>query len=160
MNLFIASMIQRSGRSWWEARYSDGRVLAEWQTGSTILDKTLFPLLVNSRSSRWEEVPKEHMVGLRLLCPNGMAGELEAPEGHKFFQLKTGGMAVSVGGPGKSQHFIDAHIIGVVKDTDGNCVCRAWDYQQRKLLEFTDNIFNMRYRNIGKLSLEVQGLRV
>ncbi len=97
------------------------------------------------------------MVGLRLLCPNGMAGELEAPEGHKFFQLKAGGTMVGAGG---SRHYIDAHIIGVVRDVTGECVCRAWDYKNKQLIEFEDNIYNMQYLNIGRLSLEVQGLKV
>lgn len=95
------------------------------------------------------------MVGLRLLCPNGMAGELEAPEGHRFFQLKAGGTMV---GPGGSQHYIDAHIIGVVEDADGNCLCRAWDYAQQRLIEFRDNVLAMQYLHIGRLSLDVQGI--
>lgn len=149
----IAAMIRASGRSWWQAHYSDGRVLSEWDT---LQGKELRPA-GNGASSRWEEVPKDKMVGLRLLCPNGMAGELEAPEGHKFFQLKSGGIQVGVPG---SQHYIQAHIIGVVTDDKGNCRCRAWDYRLGRLLDFQDNIFNMRYCHIGKLSLDVQQLRV
>ncbi|GAJ17834.1 unnamed protein product, partial [marine sediment metagenome] len=113
------------------------------------------------KSSRWEEVPKKGMIGLRLLCPNGMAGELEAPEGHRFFQLKIGGVGVGVGAGGGGVHrFCDAHIIGVVMDIKGNCFCRAWETKEKKLIEFRDNIHNMKYRNIGSLSLEVQGLKV
>lgn len=154
MNSFIAAMIKRSGRSWWQARYSNGKVLSEWDTA---LGK-LLPIWTNSKASRWEEVPKKNMVGLRLLCPNGMAGELEAPEGHRFFQLKAGGMMVQMGGG--SQRYVDAHIIGVVEDVEGNCLCRAWDYRQKQLIEFRDNIHNMKYRNIGSLNLEVQQLKV
>jgi hypothetical protein len=94
------------------------------------------------------------MVGLRLLCPNGMAGELEAPEGHRFFQLKAGGVISG------EHRYIDAHIIGVVEDTAGNCLCRAWNYRTKQLIEFRDNIFAMKFLQIGRLSLEVQGLRI
>ena len=153
MDAKTAAMIRASGRSWWQARYSDGRVLSEWET---LQGEPLLPAGLGA-SSRWEEVPKDKMVGLRLLCPNGMAGELEAPEGHKFFQLKSGVVQI---GPGKSQHYIDAHIIGVVSDDKGNCCCRAWDYHLGRLLDFEDNIFNMRYLHIGRLSLDVQQLKV
>ena len=159
MNPLIADMIRCSGRSWWQARYSDGRVLSEWDT---ITDKVRLPT-GNGRSSRWEEAPKEGMVGLRLLCPNGMAGELEAPEGFRFFQLKAGGMDVGIGftgGVAGIRRFCDAHIIGVVENDEGNCLCRAWEVQERRLIEFRDNIYNMKYRNIGRLSLDVQQLRV
>jgi hypothetical protein len=200
--------------------------------------KLLLPVL-SSRTSRWEEIPKKGMVGLRLLCPNGMVGELEAPEGHKFFQLKVGsvGVKVSMGNNGRNPLIREqeAHIIGVVKDDEGNCLCRAWEtvvevdergistetippgsrilidsnknwghnvllgkkihvfgqtaviwgcdgsklsimgkwkdgvpnnreYQitsmHKRLIEFEDNVQNMKYYNIGKLSLDVQGLKI
>lgn len=157
MNPLIAAMIRCSGRSWWQARYSSGKILNEWDTLTTNL---LLPS-GSGKSSRWEDVPKDGMVGLRLLCPNGMAGELEAPEGHKFFQLKAGGFDVGFGAGGmRTRRYCDAHIIGVVIDSNGNCFCRAWEVQEKRLIEFYDNIFNMKYRNIGMLSTEVQGLKV
>lgn len=159
MNPVIAAMIRRSGRSWWQARYSSGKILNEWDT---LTDKVRLPTGAG-RSSRWEEAPKEGMVGLRLLCPNGVAGELEAPEGHRFFQLKAGGMDVGMGftgGVAGVKRFCDAHIIGVVEDGEGNCLCRAWETKERRLIEFRDNIHNMKYRNIGRLNLDVQQLKV
>lgn len=246
MNPIISTMIRYSGRSWWQARFSDGRTIAEWDT---LTSKRLFPIGKGS-SSRWEETPKKGMIGLRLLCPNGMAGELEAPEGCRFFQLKVGGQMVKLSpstpkgftpNVKNNRHFQDAHIIGVVKNIEGGCLCRAWetvvevvergkttetipigknflvdtnkswtknqhlgktihvfgvsaiiwgnsdntikimgkwpetipgspsaipnrtDYMitamQKRLIEFEDNIHNMRYRNIGPLSLEVQGVK-
>lgn len=149
MDSFL-SMIPYSGRSWWQARYSDGKILAEWDT---LLGEPLFPTSIG-KSSRWEEVPKKGMIGLRILCPNGMCGELEAPEGHRFFQLKVGYLKV---GKGQST---GKHLIGVVINSKGDCFCRAWDYLTKQLVQFTDNIFDMKYENIGKLSLEVQGLKV
>lgn len=150
MNKLEALSIRRSGRSWWEARYSDRQTVAEWDT---LVGTLLLPLNAG-KSSRWEDIPKDRMVGLRLLCPNGMAGELEAPEGHRFLQLKYGGFMVGSG------QFCEAHIIGVVRNIAGDCLCRAWEYRERRLIEFEDNIFHMKYRQIGQLSLAVQGLRV
>ena len=151
----IVAMIRASGRSWWQARYSDGKVLSEWDT---LTDRKLVPLGLGA-SSRWEEVPKDKMLGLRLLCPNGMAGELEAPEGHRFFQLKSGGTTVGTSVRGY-QHYVEAHIIGVVTDDKGNCLCRAWDCHRQRLLEFRDNVFSMKFLNIGKLNLDVQQVKV
>ncbi len=159
MNPVIAAMIRASGRSWWQARYSTGKVLSEWDT---LTNKFHLPFKSNG-SSRWEDIPKANMVGLRLLCPNGMAGELEAPEGHKFFQLKVGGIAVSMGFVGDVKgvsRYCDAHIIGVVLNENGDCFCRAWEMKERRLIEFRDNIFDFKYRKIGKLSLDVQQLKV
>ena len=158
MNKMIASMIRRSGRSWWQCRYRDGRVLSEWDTATTRL---LLPFRANGRTTRWEEVPKKGMVGLRLLCPNGICGELEAPEGHRFFQLKVGRFDVALMGNNgkKPRRTCEAHIIGVVKDISGDCVCRAWETSENRLIEFTDNIYDMKYRNIGRLSLEVQQIK-
>lgn len=155
MNPLIIIMIRRSGRSWWQARYSDGRVLNEWDT---LLNEKPLPVGIGA-SSRWEEVPKDHMIGLRLLCPNGRAGELMTPHEHKFFQLKAGGLDVGMGGA-RGGHYQDAHIIGVVKDQDGTCLCKAWEFRLKRLITFEDNIYHMKYLNIGRLSFEVQQLRV
>lgn len=151
MNPFIRYMILHSGRSWWQARYSNVTVLSEWDT---LTGRLLLPRAEDGGTSRWEDISKENMVGLRLLCPNGMVGELEAPEGHKFFQLKTGHFDVGIG---KS---CDAHIIGVVTNSEGDCLCRAWETKGARLIEFQDNVFHFRFKNIGLLSLDVQGLRL
>jgi hypothetical protein len=196
MNPIIALAIRASGRAWWQARYSDGEVLNEWDT---IPGRPLLPIPGPS-ISRWEEVPKKGMVGLRLLCPNGMAGELEAPEGYRFFQFKVTYFDLILFGGG-SRRTQTAHVIGVVKNADGNCFCRAWEIipqsklelsqlqtqlavykvgnQENKqkeierlkgliatkrllwhLTQFEDNIYSMKYENLGKLNLDVQGLKV
>ena len=156
MNPIIAIMIRASDRSWWQCRYSSGKILAEWHTLTT---KLLLPS-GNGKSSRWEDIPKDGMVGLRLLCPNGMAGEMEAPEGHKFFQLKVGGIDVALGAAVKTRRYCDAHIIGVVMGSNGDCLCRAWETKEKRLIEFKDNIQNMKYRNIGALNLDIQSIKV
>lgn len=159
MNPVIGALIRASGRSWWQCRYSSGKVLSEWDT---LVGKVLLPS-GNGKSSRWEDIPKHGMIGLRLLCPNGMAGELEAPEGHKFFQLKAGGVVVAIGSSGHvkpASHYCDAQIIGVVLNSEGGCFCRAWEMKEKRLIEFRDNVYGMKYRNIGPLSVEVQQLRI
>ncbi len=147
----IFAMIRDSGRSWWQARYKDDRILSEWDT---LTEGILLPIGPD-KSSRWEDISKDNMIGLRLLCPNGKAGELEAPVGHKFFQLKAGRVFIGA----STGRICDAHIIGVVKDDSGSCFCRAWETREARLIEFYDNILNMRYRHIGQLALNIQGIR-
>lgn len=139
MNQAIVMMIRASGRSWWQACYSDGKVLSEWDTFQGPEAKLKLPLgtvgFNFGNSSRWEEVSKNGMVALRLLCPNGMAGELEAPEGHRFFQIKHGGIDVPMSGGhailSGLRRYTDAHIIGVIRNDEGDCVCRSWEFYAR-----------------------------
>ena len=207
-NPFINTMIRMSGRPWWQARFSDGRILAEWQTLNVPHLKLPLPYDSAGGSSRWEEVDKKGMVGLRLLCPNGMAAELEAGQGCQFFQLKHGRIDIGFGPGAPSRRYTDAYVIGIIRDGNtGECYCRAWEViqdslnrkgeielaigrlrtimaipvndtpanrrQERRLLfklaamkeqwhliGFFDNIFNMKYKDIGPLKLEVQGMRI
>lgn len=159
MNKFIELMIRRSGRSWWQVRYIDGKVLSEWET----LQSGMKLPIGAGNSSRWEEINKFGIVGIRLLCPNGIAAELEGSLGTQFIQLKAGGIDVAFGFTGKVKgvnRFCDAHIIGAILDAEGNCFCRAWETKEKKLIQFEDNIHNMKYRNIGALNLDVQGVKV
>jgi hypothetical protein len=153
-NPIIAAFIKSSGRSWWQARYSSGKAVSEWDT---LIGQKLLPIGLG-RSSRWEEVEKKGMVGLRLLCPNGMAGELEAPEDYKFFQLKVGYFDIQMNKGGSSRS-VKAHLIGVVENAEGDCQCKAWE-NPGNLISFKDNIYNMKYQNIGLISLTVQELKV
>lgn len=158
MNPLIAAMIKRSGRSWWQVRYMDGKVLSEWDT---LQGERRLPFGLG-RSSRWEEVRKYGMVAIRLLCPDGVAGEIEGIQGTQFFQLKAGGITVGIGaGNTGVTRFCDAHIIGAVENDNGGCWCRVWENKEKRLLAgFHDNIHDMKYRNIGKLNLDVQGIKV
>ncbi len=149
MDFITKNLILLSGRSWWQAHYSDGRILAEWETTQGKYDKQ-----GNSSSSRWEDIPKDNMIALELLCPNGEAGGLKASEGHKFFQLKSA--KISVG----SNSECVSHIIGVVINDKGDCLCRAWESREKRLIEFSDNVLNFQYYHIGLLSFDVQGLRI
>lgn len=133
-----------SNRSWWQVRYASGKVVSEWQTLQLV--KSFLPIGSN-KSSRWEEILKFGIRGLYLLCPNGMVGALEADGEYQFFQLKVGGVGIGLG------QYCDAHIIGKVDDDNGNCVLWAWEYREQQLKRFEDNVTNLRYCNIGALSL-------
>ncbi len=156
MNKLIESMIKRSGRSWWQVRYIDGKVLSEWET---LQSSVRLPISAGN-SSRWEEIDKFGIVGIRLLCPSGIAAELEGKLGTQFIQLKTGGIDVAFGSDIKGvRRYCDAHIIGAILDANGNCFCRAWETKEKRLIQFDDNIHDMKYRNIGVLNLGVQSIR-
>lgn len=119
-----------TGRSYWQARYSDGRVISEWERDWTALDK-------------------RGMVDVRLVCPNGqIAGFGNTVEaGDRLFQLK---VAMVTAGFGRGTL---AHLIGLMNGTDGQCVCFAWDYQQGRLIgPFQDNANQMLYHQIGAIS--------
>src|SRR5262245_33944097 len=149
--MMTLQMVRYSRRSWWEALYRDGTIISEWQT----LTHTLLTPFGKGATSRWEDVERRGLVSLRLLCPNGQAGELWAPDGGQFFQLKVGAWSA-----GEPYSFCDAHIIGVVTDAAGHCLCRAWEVYAQQLIEFTDDVRHFAYRQIGPLALEVLGLRL
>lgn len=154
-------MIKLSGRSWWEAQYLSGKVVAEWDT----LQGEIFNPLGNQATSRWEEIPKAGLVAIRLLCPNGQAGELRTTGSYSIFQLKSGRVSVTVspqnfsGNRSQNLHCL-YHIIGAIVDTNGKCMCYAWDYEAKTLLKFEDNVTNMAFDNIGQLNLgEAVGIK-
>lgn len=145
MNPLIAKQILKSGRSWWQARYYGGKVLSEWETSRS---KVLAPSLEAALSSRWEDIPKDNLIAVRLLCPNGMAAEIEAQHpGAQFFQLKVG--TAGVGG----DRSIVAHVIGIVKNSNGDCHCRAWNYRYSRIDTFDANVNLIKYEGIGRLHL-------
>lgn len=137
-----------SGQSWWQVRYASGKIINEWKTKQ--FTSFFFPTKAQSGTTRWEEIPKTGIRGLYLLCPNGHVGALESDGDYQFFQLKSGSISVGNGSQGRS---IRAHIIGKVDDENGSCVCWAWDYQDKALVRFTDNVTNLAYNGIGPLSL-------
>lgn len=153
-----AMMILASGRSWWEAQYASGKTVAEWDT----LQGSIFTPMGNPATSRWEEIEKHSLAALRLLCPNGKAGELRSTGSYCLFQLKSGSIAVPAGPIGIAGRLGDLiapeqhcryHVIGAVTDTNGSCDCYAWDYQGKRLLKFQDNVQHMAFNGIGPLNL-------
>lgn len=150
--LDVASLVRASERSWWEARYSNGRVVGEWDVES---GGGLVPHLVER--TRWDELERDGLIGVRLLCPDGSIAELASNEDHRLFQFKVGGVA-AVGG--RHVQWCSAHVIGAVVDVSGRCVCRAWETVERRVVAFEDNVFAMRYASVGALALEHLGVQV
>jgi hypothetical protein len=130
--------VKTTGRSWWSAQYTDGRVVHEWQTLASL----------DPSSSRWEETKREGLRVLILVTPDRKAYRLTSAEDHKLFQLKLGVFTVGLGTT------TDAHLIGVVVNTFGDCVCFAWEPQEKRTVKVEDNVLNMQYRKIGPLGLE------
>jgi hypothetical protein len=126
-----------TGRSWWVVRYRDGRTINEWD------------------GPDWSLLPRSSMAAVRLYCPNGQVAELgnSVDASDRLFQLKVGVMA---SGAGKRT---EAHIIGIVNGTNGECQCAAWQYGDGRLVTFMDNVFTMQYQNIGQLSADVLGIK-
>lgn len=148
-------MIRASGRPWWQVRYRDGRVRSEWES---VAGHVLLPLADVGPTSRWEDLDRAGLIGVRLLCPNGVAAELEASGDRRIFQLKVGGVTAGLGGP--PRRWCEAVVIGAVLGPDGGCVCRAWEMREQRLVDFRDNVFDIRYRGIGPLSLDNLGIAV
>lgn len=125
-----------TGRSLWSLRYTDGRVITEGEVD-------------------WSLAPQKGRQSLRLYCPNGQVAELGNTQDAtgRIFQLKAGTMSA---GAGRQQ---DAHIIGIITGTDGQCRCAAWEYATGRFVAFEDNIFDMQYQQIGQLSGDVLGIR-
>lgn len=192
-------MIAASGLSWWEARYSDGREVAEWDSIGG--GNALLPTREGAAHSRWEEIDHTGLRSLRLICPDGRAGAITVKRDNALWQLKLGEVAL-FGGTGRRRV---AHLIGgLTCDHLTNCphgggetVCWAWEdaeyepvmvrtgnqasdgtwdlvpkmdaagnvlmrrlHKPRLVGPFTDNVLNLKYRGIGPLSLDVQGLKL
>jgi hypothetical protein len=128
-----------ANRSYWRLRYTDGRVVNEWDC-----DWSLAPL--NGRQS------------IRLHCPNGQVAELGNDSGDcsdRVFQLKD---AVVTGGAGRRTL---AHVIGLVDDLNGGCRYAAWLYGEGRLVTGRSNVHDFSYEGtpVGPLAFEHLGLR-
>lgn len=155
----LGAWVRASGRSWWQAGYLDGKVRNEFETADNPM-QVLARLGRGGSTSKWEELPKVGLRALRLLTPIGKIGHLETDRDHALFQLKLGGISVSVGGSGGSR-WCDAHLIGKLINADGDCELMAYEYGQRPYLRgpLRDNVFDLRYGKIGPLALDVLGIR-
>lgn len=124
-----------AGRSYWRLRYVDGTVVNEWDVD-------------------WSLAPKQGRQSLRLYCPNGQTVELgnNKDATGRLFQLKVGIM--QMGG----RNFTAAHLIGIVEGYNGECRYAAWDYTLGRITHGRDNVNDMYYQNIGRLSFDVLGL--
>jgi hypothetical protein len=227
----LALAVRLSGRPWWQARYTDGRVVSEWETVPGVSRLGARPREAIWGRSGWEDLKKAGMIGLRLLTPEGAALELEARAQNgtlldgRFIQIRQTALdlAIMPGGGKKKNRRLVFNLIGVVGD-DGAVMCRSYetethayvddlgafpsvcvtcrlprescggrdvttttrevldewvpdktrpeavmrsrrtevDYHglRRPIVAWTDNVYAMRYRNLGALNLEAQGVRL
>lgn len=90
------------------------------------------------------------------MCPSGevavLGNTVDAQD--RLFQFKTATMRAGVG------RMTDAHVIGIVTGPDGACKCAAWEPLEQRVRSFTDNVFQMRYREVGRLALNVVGVKI
>src|SRR5262249_24956382 len=120
----------------WKLRYTDGRVVNEWEVD-------------------WSEVPAKGRQAIRLYCPNGQVAELGNTQDAtgRTFQLKRAALMIGVG------RGVTHHLVGIIHDSDGNCTWAAWDYGRQQLLTFNDNVHAMKFDQIGRLEPDVLGIR-
>lgn len=137
-----------AGRSWWAVRYGDGRIIHEW-------DKDLGS---PNGHADWPRLPYRGRQSVRLYCPDGkfaQLGDTRDATG-KLFQFKGGVMTI---GLGRGTLY---HLIGMVHGLNGECVCWSWEIQPdgTGVLRgpFEDNVYRMRYHNVGAVNADVMGL--
>lgn len=121
------------------------------------------PLIVaTGQHSRWESLDKRGLRQLKLVCPNGQVGELTATTDRRFFQIKIGYIKVTSPGtdaPLTTEPQCEAHVIGVVTDIlSGASDCWAWEVQEKRLIRFADNAYNLTYRGVGSQPLVTRQL--
>ena len=109
-------------RSWWVARYRDGKEVAEYS------------------GIDWAELPKTGLVQLRLHCPDGMVGVVgnSVDASDRLFQFKIAQAQAGIGGGGAGRMTL-AQVIGIVNDTAGNCTLWAWEWPGRMVGPLADS---------------------
>jgi hypothetical protein len=125
-----ATWVRTTGRSWWQAVYVDGKVLSEWDT--------VDPKTYDPKSTRWEETNRKGLRMLILITPQGKAFRLTSEEDNKFFQLKVGMKTIGTGLRSGSTSETMAHLIGVVINTNGDCV--GFSYEPKHMDLVTDSV--------------------
>lgn len=137
-----------AGRSFWAVRFTDGRIVHEWDPDPGSPNK----------HADWARLPYEGRQKLRLYCPNGVFAELGDTRDctGKLFQLKVGLMTAGLG------RGTLAHLIGMVHGLNGEAICYAYEIQPdgSGVLRgpFEDSVYGMRYHNLGKLNADVLGI--
>ena len=133
-------MAMLHGRSYWEVRYHDGRVVREWECD-------------------WSMLPIRGRVEVRLACPNGRVAVLGNTKDatDRLFQFKCAQVSASVGGP--SSRSVLAHVIGLIHGTDGQCTLYAWEFPGQLVGPLEDNANCLRYQQVGSIYGEHLGAK-
>lgn len=136
-----ALLARMTGRAYWEARCADGRVRRE------------------ADGIDWLDLPKKGLVDLCLIGPDGTGrgfGNTADATG-RLFQLKGATLRVGVGGGGGGRSR-DFHLIGLIKDVSGRCICWAYEHDTRRWVgPFEDTFHDMAYRQLGPLNPALLG---
>lgn len=155
----LGAWVASTRRSWWQAGYRDGKVVNEWDTiPGGIKLAVIVAAAREGEKSRWEELPKRGLRSLRLLTPIGRVGHLETDADFRLFQLKVGGTSISAGG-GRNSRWQDAHLIGKVINSDGDCELMVFDGKELHG-PLPDNVLDLQYKKVGALNLDVLGIRI
>ena len=111
----------RTLRSWWALRYTDGRIVHEWDAD---------PGSPNGHAD-WARVPSRGRQSIRLYCPNGKMAQLGDSDDAtgKLFQFKIGQRDFAIVGPGATiqTQRARAHVIGMLTGSNGECVLASWE---------------------------------
>lgn len=131
-----AVVARMTGRCFWEALRWDGKTYREVD------------------GIDWLDLPKAGLVDLRLIAPDGTGrgfGNTADATG-RLFQLKGATFSAGLGGGGGGRQ-LDFHLIGMIKDTSGQCVCWVYDHRLKAWLPpLDDNFFAMEFSQLGPLN--------
>lgn len=126
-------------RSFWRLRYTDGRVVSEWDVD-------------------WSLAPLRGRQALRLHCPNGQIAELGDSSGgdisDRVFQFKD---ALMTAGAGRQTL---AHVVGLVDSSSGDCRYAAWLYGENRLVTGRSNVHDFSFNGtpVGALAFDHLGV--
>lgn len=138
-----------AGRSYWSVRYTDGKIINEWD------DDPGSP----NKHADWPRIPYQGRQAIRLYCPNGQVAHLgdTVDATGRLVQLK---VALSTAGQGRG---VLAHFIGLIEGTDGQGKFYSWERTEDgggRLIQFADNVNDMAYHNLGQLNADALGLNM
>ena len=125
-------------RPYWSLRYTDGRIVNEWDVD-------------------WSQAPPTGRQRLRLYCPDGQYGEFGGTTNGdgRFVQFKTA--IRSVHGSG-----LLSHVVGYVWGLNGEATFCAWEFAEdgggRRMGPWDDNVYAMAYHHLGQLNADHLGL--
>lgn len=107
-------------RAYWQARFTDGRVVSEWEVD-------------------WSLLPQRGLREVALVCPNGKVGVVGwgGDGAGRFVQFK---MAYAHGW-GLNSMTTEAHLVGIVHGNDGEATFYRWEPEAFRLIgPYEDNV--------------------